>query len=84
MMLRRSEYPQWPSFKQQVMDYSIKHGWWLCSVEPIAIATNTEKPDTPKQATKTIDPLTLTKDYAARNKADDELTEVGLSILNDI
>ena len=77
--LSRTDYPQWPQIRTEIREMADTGGWQLCGCE----STITQERSEQKVQQKAVDPADLVKNYAEAHGFDKELTQLGLSFLED-
>jgi Calcineurin-like phosphoesterase len=80
--LKRADLPTWPKLKDHINAMAKDGGWLLFGPELRTVAED-EKTSAVENP-RTVDPEQLVRDYAAEQKADKMLTEIGVQILADV
>lgn len=83
VLLKRSEYPEWPALKREVQKLCASRGWELCGLELRALKSAKGEPDDESIVTTAVPEDRLNK-YAKINKLPKELRITGINLLREV
>ena len=82
MLLKRSEYPEWPKLRKEIVTLSKERSWEMCGLEVKALASKDREIDEDEMV-KQIEPADTLRLYADTKKLSKAMRTTGLEILKE-
>ena len=82
MLLKRSEYPEWPKLRKEIAALAKERQWEVCGVEVKALASKDRKLDEDEMV-RQIEPSDTLRLYAETKKLSKAMRATGLEILKE-
>lgn len=84
VLLKRSEYPEWPKLRKQIAKLASDRGWELCVIELAALKSQTREIDADDETESSSTPEDILRLYAETKKLPKEIRAIGSDILKEV